>query len=105
MKRCQHEWTYVEGGPYNADEDAACYRDGFNYVPPGSTYRCTKCGKTKPAGDNVFDGDWKSLVLFPFILVGLILWVVLFPVALLINAIYESLPSHKAASGLGQEAR
>ncbi len=48
QKACEHQWSYVEGGPYDADEDAACYRDGLNYSPPGSYTVCTKCGKRRP---------------------------------------------------------
>ncbi len=96
MPRCQHQWTYVGPGPFDPDEDAACYRDGLNYVPAGSTYRCTKCGQTKTV-DNLWDGDWKSLLLSPLILIGGFLWVLLTPIAMLIHALYESLTSHKRA--------
>lgn len=102
--KCEHDWTYVEGGPYDAQEDAACYRDGFGYAPPGSEYVCKKCGKRKPAGDNVWDGDWREVLLMPLIFLGMIIIGAFGPFLMLIALGYEELASRIRASAARKAA-
>ncbi len=86
---CDHEWTYIEGAPYDAKEDAACYRDGVTYVPPGSYMLCTKCGKRRPAADNTIESKRGFCLAFPFIFAGTIVLAILAPVAALVCGLYE----------------
>ncbi len=109
QKACDHQWTYVEGGPYDAEEDAACYRDGLNYVPPGSYTVCTKCGKRWPAHDHGTGWDLPFIVALPFIILYMLFIGVFGPLIILISAIYDELfarkrpeEPHRSPPGLGK---
>ena len=86
---CDHQWKEC----FDAEEDAACYKDGFNYRPAFQI--CTECGKRKKIR---YDDDmkWYEYPLVFLVGVGALLYLaVIAPLLFLIAIIHDLLPARK----------
>ncbi len=92
---CKHEWHLVSD-PYNAEQDAACYRDGFNYSP--RTYLvCSKCERRKRTGEDAVPLWWWVFGL-PLIVVGGAVLTALMPLIILVDTVREEFLRPKRAA-------
>lgn len=82
---CRHEWAEI----FDADADAACYNDGFNYRPAEEI--CTQCGKTRKIKYEDETKWYKILLLSPFLLVAVLYLGIVAPILTLIIAIKDEL--------------
>ena len=87
---CDHKWKAI----YNPADDVAAYNDGFNYRPGFEA--CTRCGRTRRIRYEPWP-DWRFILSFPFIFIGVIVWSILVPISILVIGIYEALfPKRKS---------
>jgi hypothetical protein len=86
---CDHQWIEY----FDAAEDAACYRDGFNYRPAVEV--CTKCRKTKRTR---YDDEmkWYEIPLVILVSVVALLYLgVIAPVLMLVVFIHDEFLSKR----------